>query len=74
MDSETPLNVMQRVVMGYDSGILTLNQALETLNLPLESDGDERKDLNPIAPVEESEGDLPDENTQPGAVDVKENT
>jgi hypothetical protein len=74
MDSETPLNVMQRVVMGYDSGILTLNQTLETLNLPMESDGDERKDLNPIAPVEENEGDLPDENSQPGAVDVKENT
>ncbi len=67
MDSETPLNVMQRVVMGYDSGILTLNQTLDMLNLPLDSDGDERKDLNPI---ESNEGDLPDENSQPGATDV----
>ena len=51
MDSETPLNVMQRVTMGYDAGLLTLNQALDILNLPEESDGDERKDLNPAPPA-----------------------
>ena len=62
MDSETPLNVMQRVTMGWDSGVLTLNQALDILNLPLESDGDERKDLNPIAPAKPT--DLPRENSQ----------
>ena len=69
MDSETPLNVMQRVTMGYDSGILTLNQALDILNLPEESDGDERKDLNPIAPMapeEDGEEEIPRENSQPG--------
>ena len=62
MDSETPLNVMQRVTMGWDSGVLTLNQALDILNLPLESDGDERKDLKPIAPAKPT--DLPRENSQ----------
>jgi len=66
MDSETPLNVMQRVTLGYDSGILTLNQALDILNLPQESDGDERKDLNPVAPNAPTE-ELPRENSQPGA-------
>jgi hypothetical protein len=63
MDSETPLNVMQRVSMGWDSGILTLNQCLDILNLPLASDGDERKEDNPVMPKEE----LPRENSQPGA-------
>ena len=72
MDSETPLNVMQRVTMGYDSGILTLNQALDVLNLPEETDGDERKDLTPIptTPLEDDSGELPRENSQPGAEDV----
>jgi len=63
MDSETPLNVMQRVAMGWDSGILTLNQSLDILNLPLESDGDERKDLNPVPPVAPS-NEMPRENSQ----------
>ena len=62
MDSETPLNVMQRVSMGWDSGIITLNQALDMLNLPLETDGDERKENNPVMPKEE----LPREKSQPG--------
>ena len=72
MDSETPLNVMQRVTMGYDSGILTLNQALDILNLPEESDGDERKDLTPapLTPMEDDSGELPRENSQPGAEDA----
>ena len=66
MDSETPLNVMQRVSMGWDSGILTLNQALEMLNLPpAKEDGDERKDLNPVTPGSEL-GTLPLENSQEG--------
>ena len=70
MDSETPLNVMQRVTMGYDSGLLTLNQALDILNLPEESDGDERKDLNPAPPAPlGTDNELPRENSQPGAED-----
>ena len=66
MDSETPLNVMQRVSMGWDSGILTLNQALEELGLPAAKDkteGESRKDLNPV-PAQT--GDLPAENSQEG--------
>ena len=66
MDSETPLNVMQRVSMGCDSGILTLNQALEELGMPAAKDkteGESRKDLNPV-PAQT--GDLPAENSQEG--------
>ena len=64
MDSETPLNVMQRVVMGYDSGVLTLNQALDILNLPETPDGNVRK-----GGASTDTGDLPRENSQPGAND-----
>ena len=52
--------------MGWDSGILTLNQALDMLNLPpAKEDGEERKDLNPVAPGSEL-GTLPLENSQEG--------
>ena len=62
MDSETPLNVMQRTVMGYNAGILTLNQSLEMLNLPtIGREGDERGATTP-----EGVGELPRENSQPG--------
>jgi len=62
MDSETPLNVMQRTVMGYNAGILTLNQSLEMLNLPtIGREGDERAATTP-----EGVGELPRENSQPG--------
>jgi len=72
MDSETPLNVMQRATMGYDAGILTLNQSLDMLNLPEVSEGNERKDISPPEPQQENTdlGDVPAENTQPGATDV----
>ena len=67
MDSETPLNVMQRATMGYQGGILTLNQALDMLNLPEADDGgDERKEAEPAAEI----GDTPLENSQPGSSDV----
>jgi len=62
MDSETPLNVMQRVTMGYESGVLTLNQALDILNLPEVSNGNERKNSG-----SSDVGALPRENSQPGA-------
>ena len=64
MDSETPLNIMQRASMGYDSGILTLNQALEILDLPVakKEDGEKRKEA-PDPTINE----LPPENSQPGA-------
>tara|TARA_R110002020_G_scaffold3935_2_gene17329 strand:- start:957 stop:1814 length:858 start_codon:yes stop_codon:yes gene_type:complete len=68
MDSETPLNIMQRAVMGYDAGIMTLNQTLDMLSLPtLGKDGEERKtDSTPET------GDLPRENSQDGASDMIE--
>ena len=66
MDSETPLNVMQRVSMGYTNGILTLNQCLDALNLPsIGTEGDERQDISTPEPV----GEVPAENSQPGAKD-----
>jgi hypothetical protein len=69
MDSETPLNVMQRAVMGYESGIITLNQGLEMLNLPLDTqNGNERKQVAPD--TSKNEGNLPAENSQDGAKDT----
>ena len=71
MDSETPLNVMQRATMGYREGVLTLNQSLDMLNLPdAKEGGDERKSDTPEAPEEDEDEvneDLPRENSQPGA-------
>lgn len=65
MDSETPLNVMQRATMGYNAGILTLNQSLELLNLPtIGKEGDKRTEAN------SNTGELPRENSQDGASDV----
>tara|TARA_R100001443_G_scaffold54172_1_gene65623 strand:- start:3369 stop:4763 length:1395 start_codon:yes stop_codon:yes gene_type:complete len=64
MDMESPLNVMQRVTMGYDGGLLTLNQSLDILNLPqVGKEGDERKSLDKPANV----GSLPRENEQESA-------
>jgi hypothetical protein len=61
MESETPLNVMQRVTMGFTSGVLTLNQSLDFLNLPtIGPEGDERQEIN-----KEPEGELPREHSQP---------
>ena len=66
MDTETPLNVMQRATMGYQGGILTLDQALEILNLPpADEGGDERKtESNEVDSV------TPLENSQPGSTEV----
>ena len=64
MDMESPLNVMQRVTMGYDGGLLTLNQSLDILNLPeIGKEGDERKEVEQPANV----GSLPRENEQESA-------
>lgn len=66
MDSETPLNVMQRVTMGYNSGILTLNQSLDLLNFPtIGKDGEER-----VTQTNGQNGELPRENSQDGASDM----
>jgi hypothetical protein len=65
MDSETPLNVMQRATMGYNAGVLTLNQTLEMLNLPTAGkEGEERVSQNA------NTGELPREDSQDGASDV----
>tara|TARA_R110000744_G_scaffold17125_1_gene46730 strand:- start:103 stop:1497 length:1395 start_codon:yes stop_codon:yes gene_type:complete len=67
MDTETPLNTMQRVTMGYTNGLITLNQSLEMLNLPLiGAEGEKRLDMNSPSEV----GEVPRENTQPGATDI----
>lgn len=64
MDMESPLNVMQRVTMGYDGGLLTLNQSLDILNLPeIGKEGDERKEVEQSTDV----GSLPRENEQESA-------
>ena len=70
MDTETPLNVMQRATMGYQGGVLTLNQALDILNLPeAEEGGDERKeDSNEIE--QDPSMEMPLENSQPGKNEV----
>jgi hypothetical protein len=69
MDSETPLNIMQRTVMGYNAGLLTLNQSLDNLNLPSAGrEGDERK----MTEAPKQVGDLPRENSQDGASDLVE--
>lgn len=66
MDNATPLNVMQRVTMGYNAGLLTLNQSLDMLNLPpAKENGDVRREINSPAPT-----NLPRENSQDGASDV----
>jgi hypothetical protein len=64
MDMESPLNVMQRVTMGYDGGLLTLNQSLDILNLPeIGKEGDDRKEIEKPVDV----GSLPRENEQESA-------
>jgi len=68
MDSETPLNIMQRASIGYDAGILTLNQALDILDLPsAKKDGEKRKEAPDV-----TINDLPRENSQPGAADGRD--
>lgn len=64
MDSETPLNIMQRATLGYDSGVLTLDQALDIVGLP-----NARKGLGENRKVGGNAAltDLPRENSQPGA-------
>lgn len=64
MDMESPLNVMQRVTMGYEGGLLTLNQSLDILNLPeIGKEGDERKDVEQSTDI----GSLPRQNEQESA-------
>ena len=43
VDEESPTTTMKRAALGYSSGILTLNQALEILGMSSESSGNQRK-------------------------------
>lgn len=67
IDEETRLNKMQRANIGYNAGILTLNQALEIISEPTETDGDVRKGGGSA-----QNGELPRENSQDGATNMKE--
>lgn len=63
IEEETPLSAMQRAAVGYNAGILSLNQSLETLNLPtIGRKGEERKQGGTS-----NVGELPRENSQPGS-------
>ena len=70
MNEETPLAMMQRAVLGYNAGIITLNQALDMVNLPVAGrKGNERKETsNNTQPM----GELPREDSQPGASEMRE--
>ena len=71
MNEESPLAMMQRAVLGYNAGIITLNQALDMINLPLadREGGQRKKSSNNSRDI----GDLPREDSQPGASDLMKN-
>jgi len=63
VDEETRLDKMRRATLGYSNGVLSLNQSLEIVALPIEEGGDVRKDA-PVStetpdeePVEERDED-----------------
>ena len=58
---ESPLDLAKRAVMGYQAGILTLNQSLDIVGLPHEKDGNIRKDSGSA-----NMGELPRTNEQEG--------
>ena len=60
IDEETPLNRMRRAQIGYDSGILSLDQALHMIGE--RKDGGMRKSSKKSEPF----GELPRPNSQPG--------
>lgn len=68
IDEETRLNKMQRANIGYNAGILTLNQALEIVGEPTETDGDVRKSGGSSGQM----GELPRENSQDGASELND--
>jgi len=71
MNEESPLAMMQRAVLGYNAGIITLNQALDMINLPLaDREGEQRKKSSNNS---RGIGDLPREDSQPGASDLMNN-
>ena len=67
VEDESPSVRMQRSVLGYNSGILTLNQSLDIIGEPsIGRIGDVRKDEEGGAPT----GRLPRRDSQPGVEDT----
>ena len=62
IEDESPLHRMQRANMGYNGGMITLNQALDILHLPSVTDGEMRKGGDTSVDT----GDIPRRNSQPG--------
>tara|TARA_R110000737_G_scaffold322961_1_gene335448 strand:+ start:2230 stop:3651 length:1422 start_codon:yes stop_codon:yes gene_type:complete len=54
VDEETRLDKMRRATLGYGAGLLSLNQSLDIVSLPLEEDGDVRTGQPTSAPTEET--------------------
>ena len=66
IEDESPLHRMQRANMGYGGGMITLNDALEILNMPsIGLEGDVRKGDGSSVDT----GDIPRENSQPGTTE-----
>jgi hypothetical protein len=61
---ESPMDSMKRAVLGYDAGILTLNQTLEVIGMQPESAGTNRKEG-----TKGKTGELPRTNQQEGMKD-----
>jgi hypothetical protein len=61
---ESPMDSMKRAVLGYDAGILTLNQTLELIGMQPESEGTIRKEG-----TKGKTGELPRTNQQEGMKD-----
>jgi hypothetical protein len=68
IDEESRLDKMRRANIGYTAGILTLNQALEIAGLPAEQGLDSRR----VPPPSVNMGELPRQNEQDGASDVRD--
>ncbi len=68
VEDESPSVKIQRAALGYNSGILTLNQALDIINEPTAGrEGDERK-----SETSSTTGRLPRRDSQPGSQDEEE--
>jgi hypothetical protein len=57
---EAPMESMKRAVMGYQAGILTLNQSLDLIGMQPESEGDNRLEKSSKPTM----GELPRTNEQ----------
>lgn len=67
IDEESRLDKMRRANIGYSGGILSLDEALEIVNLPPASSGGGERKSGGGAPM----GELPRENSQDSASDMR---